>query len=118
VSVVLSERPDALTVPSEAVFAQGDASLVYVINADSTVTPAPVSLGLRLPDVVEVTAGLQAGARVVRAGHQKLFPGAKVLPLPAGGPPAGGPPGGDMAGGGQAEGAAPAGEPAAQGESR
>ena len=30
---------------------------------------------------MEVLSGLEAGQQVVRAGHQKLFPGAKVMPI-------------------------------------
>jgi membrane fusion protein (multidrug efflux system) len=81
VSVILSERPDALTIPNEAVFANGDQSFVYIINPDSTVKPAPVTLGIQLPDIVEVVNGLEPGAQIVTAGHQKLFPGAKVTPI-------------------------------------
>jgi membrane fusion protein, multidrug efflux system len=81
ISVILSERPDALTIPTEAVFANGDQSFVYVINDDSTVTPAPVTLGLQLSDVVEVVNGLEPKMQIVTAGHQKLFPGAKVIPV-------------------------------------
>ena len=81
VAVVLNERPDALTVPNEAVFANGNQSFVYVINPDSTVAPVPVTLGLQLPDVVEVVEGVKEGQQVVKAGHQKLFPGAKVMPV-------------------------------------
>jgi len=80
-SVVLSQRPEALTIPTEAVFANGNQSFVYIVNADSTVAPAPVTLGLQLSDVVEVTAGLEQGALIITAGHQKLFPGAKVMPV-------------------------------------
>ena len=36
-----------------------------------------------LPDVVEVVKGLESGTNVVRAGHQKLFEGAKVMPMPS-----------------------------------
>jgi membrane fusion protein, multidrug efflux system len=81
ISVILSERPDALTIPTEAVFANGDQSFVYIINDDSTVTPAPVTLGLQLSDVVEVVNGLEPKMQIVTAGHQKLFPGAKVIPV-------------------------------------
>ncbi|HOX25374.1 MAG TPA: efflux RND transporter periplasmic adaptor subunit [Candidatus Krumholzibacteria bacterium] len=100
VGVVLASRENAVTVPSEAVFVQSGQTLVYVVQADSTVAPQPVTLGLRQTDVVEVAAGLAPGAKVVRAGHQKLFPGARVLPVggdpgpggaaagPAGAPPA------------------------------
>lgn len=80
ITAVLKQRQDALTVPSAAVFVEGGQAYVYVIRSDSLVTRAPVDLGTRLADVVEVTAGLSAGQQVVRAGHQKLYEGAKVLP--------------------------------------
>jgi hypothetical protein len=37
---------------------------------------------------VEIVRGLTPGARVVRAGHQKLFPGAHVMPVSEPGAPA------------------------------
>ena len=92
ITALLSRREGALTVPNEAVFASGDQSFVFVVNPDSTVSRRPLKLGTRLADVVEVLDGLDAGARVVRAGHQKLFEGAKVLPVPPGGMPGQGPP--------------------------
>jgi membrane fusion protein, multidrug efflux system len=81
VSVILSQRPEALTIPTEAVFANGNQSLVYIVNADSTVVPAPVTLGIQLTNMVEIVGGLQEGMNIVTAGHQKLFPGAKVIPV-------------------------------------
>ena len=84
VSAVLSQRPTAVTVPNEAVFSEGGESFVYVVKEDSTVTRSTLTLGTRLPDQVEVVKGLAAGQWVVRAGHQKLFEGAKVIPVPAG----------------------------------
>ncbi|MFO7609330.1 MAG: efflux RND transporter periplasmic adaptor subunit [Candidatus Krumholzibacteriia bacterium] len=84
VSVVLSERDSALSVPSEAVFVEGGQNWVYVVRPDSVVARTAVELGSRLPDAVEVTAGVAAGEVVVRAGHQKLFDGAKVMPVDAG----------------------------------
>jgi len=82
VSAVLSERKNALTVPDEAVFAEGNQQMVYVIQPDSTVAPTPIVCGTRLSNAVEVVKGLSVGTKVVRAGHQKLFPGAKVFPVP------------------------------------
>ncbi len=82
VSVSLAERMRALTVPDEAVIAEGDQAFVYRIAADSTVARVPVTLGTRDSSRVEIVAGLAAGDRVVRAGHQKLYPGAKVMPIP------------------------------------
>jgi membrane fusion protein (multidrug efflux system) len=83
VTVVLSERENALVIPSEAVFVEGNQALVFVIQADSTVARTPIELGTRLRERVEVLNGLAAGTMVVRAGHQKLFPGAKVMPISA-----------------------------------
>jgi len=81
VSAVLSRRPNALTIPSEAVFAEGDQSFAYVVKADSTVTRSALTLGTRLFDAVEVVKGLEPGMLIVRTGHQKLFEGAKVIPV-------------------------------------
>lgn len=81
VSVILSQRQEALTIPTEAVFANGNQSFVYIVNTDSTVAPAPVTLGLQLSDIVEISTGLQQGMKIITAGHQKLFPGAKVIPV-------------------------------------
>ena len=81
IAVVLQERAQALTVPSEAVFVEGGQAFVYVIQPDSMVTRTSLVLGTRLSDVVEVLEGLEAGQQVVRAGHQKLYEGAKVMPV-------------------------------------
>jgi membrane fusion protein (multidrug efflux system) len=83
VSVVLGERERALTIPNEAVFGSGNQSFVFVVKADSTVMRVPLTLGTRMADVVEVVDGLKPGMTVVRAGHQKLFDGGKVMPLPS-----------------------------------
>ena len=80
VSVVLGERPAAVTIPNEAVFGSGNQTFVFIVKPDSTVARVPLTLGTRFPDVVEVLQGLEPGMTVVRAGHQKLFDGGKVLP--------------------------------------
>ncbi len=81
VSAVLNERQNALTIPNEAVFANGNQSFVFVVKKDSSVTAVPVNLGLQTPEIVEVVNGLTDGMEVVTAGHQKLFEGAKVMPV-------------------------------------
>lgn len=102
VAAVLSQRPEAVTVPNEAVFSEGGENFVYVVKKDSTVTRSSLQLGTRLADVVEVVKGLEPGMFVVRAGHQKLFEGAKVIPIQSA-PPAG--PGGAAPSGGTGNGA-------------
>jgi membrane fusion protein, multidrug efflux system len=81
VSVILNERPKALTVPNEAVFAAGNQSFVFAVNADSTVRQVPITTGLQLSDVSEVLEGLEEGMQVIQAGHQKIFEGAKIIPI-------------------------------------
>jgi membrane fusion protein (multidrug efflux system) len=81
VTVVLNEKQNALTIPNEAVFANGNQSFVFVVKPDSSVARVPITMGLQLPKVVEVIQGLEAGGEVVSAGHQKLFDGAKVIPI-------------------------------------
>jgi membrane fusion protein, multidrug efflux system len=81
ISVVLAEREGAIAIPNEAVFATGNQSFVYIVKPDSTTMKAAVTLGTRLSDVVEVLKGIEPGAVVVTAGHQKLYDGAKVMPM-------------------------------------
>jgi membrane fusion protein (multidrug efflux system) len=102
VNATLGRRPNALVVPDEAVFGEGDQNFVYVVKADSTVTRVAVTIGTRDSSRAEIIQGLKAGDQIVRAGYQKIFEGARVIPMPAGGPGAGGP-------GAGAAGAAPAG---------
>ncbi len=84
ISVILSERSGALTVPSEAVFVEGGQAYVFVVRPDSVVSRTPVVLGSRQSGTVEVSEGLADGQQVVKAGHQKLYEGAKVMPVGAG----------------------------------
>ena len=84
VSIVLETRPDAVTVPDEAIFAEGNQDFVFLINADSTVVKTAVTLGSRQPGTVEITHGLTAGQQIVKAGHQKLYDGARVMSIPSG----------------------------------
>ena len=105
VTATLGERPHALIVPDEAIFAEGDQNFVYVVKPDSTVMRQAVVLGTRDSMRAEVSQGLKEGDRVVRAGYQKLYEGAHVIPMPSGGP--GGP-----AAAGAAPGASAAGKPA------
>jgi membrane fusion protein (multidrug efflux system) len=85
VTAVLNRRDSALVIPSEAVFAEGNQMLVFVINGDGSVARTPIQLGTRTAEMVEVLGGLSDGQQVVKAGHQKLFDGAKVMTGP---PPA------------------------------
>ena len=82
VTAILGQRASAVTVPSEAVFASGADHFAYVVGEDNTAMRRPLQLGTRTAEYVEVTGGIAAGELVVRAGHQKLYEGAAVTPLP------------------------------------
>ena len=82
IAAVLSSRENALLVPDEAIFAEGDQMLVFVVKPDSTVARAAIKIGSRQRGTVEILSGLEAGQSVVSAGHQKLYEGAKVMPIP------------------------------------
>lgn len=91
VSVTFAERAKALVVPDEAIFAEGNQNYVYKVKPDSSVTRVAVLLGSRDSMHVEILSGLERGDRVVQAGHQKLFEGARVIPVMAGAVSMGGP---------------------------
>lgn len=75
----VGEARERIVIPREALVAQGTTFLVWVLGEDDTVNPVQVTPGRNYPDVVEIARGLEAGDRVVAAGHQKLRPGARVI---------------------------------------
>lgn len=80
-AVTLQERPSALTIASEAVFLEQNQPFVYVVKSDSSVSKVALRLGSRSRESVEVVSGIDASHLVVKAGQQKIFDGAKVVPV-------------------------------------
>jgi membrane fusion protein (multidrug efflux system) len=78
VQVALAAAAPVLMVPEQAIWPSGDQKMVYRIKAGKAEL-VPVTLGLREPGWVAVTAGLSVGDEVIIAGQQKLFPGAPVM---------------------------------------
>jgi len=76
--LILAERPNALTVPEEALMPVGADQYVYRV-VDGKASRVRVKTGLRRDARVEITAGLQAGDLVVTAGQIKLREGVPVL---------------------------------------
>jgi len=76
--LILAERPNALTVPEEALMPVGADQYVYRV-VDGKASRVRVKTGLRRDARVEITEGLQAGDLVVTAGQIKLREGAPVL---------------------------------------
>lgn len=81
VAVTLNERAGALTLISEAIFLDQNQAFVYVVKPDCTVVKTAVQLGSRSLQSVEILGGVADRQSVVKAGHQKLYEGAKVIPV-------------------------------------
>ncbi|HYR52697.1 MAG TPA: heavy metal translocating P-type ATPase [Candidatus Dormibacteraeota bacterium] len=87
VRLVLYVAPRATVVPVQAVSTGQQGSYVYVMNADSTVSPRPIEVERTVEDVAVVTHGLKPGEPVVTDGQMRLSPGAKIAVRRAAGAP-------------------------------
>ena len=71
-------QSNALTLPQTAVLLRDGFSYVFRVGADNRVTQTKVSVGRRSGDRIEVTSGLEPGARVVASGAGFLSDGDTV----------------------------------------
>jgi multidrug efflux system membrane fusion protein len=79
VNVVLTlDTQTATVIPSEAVQAGQQGSFVYVVKADQSVEPRPVTVGQTITGKVIIENGVKAGEAIVTDGQSRLFPGAKI----------------------------------------
>jgi len=88
VELIVQVRPQAVVIPETAILYQGELAFVYAIDAEQKAQMRPVKIGVRLPNLAEIVEGVASGEQVVVEGHQKLFPGVKVMPKPLEAPPA------------------------------
>lgn len=80
VAVILDTLTDALVVPTGAIQDGQKGSYVFVVRADMTVEPRPVTVGPADEGGTVVKSGLATGETVVTDGQLRLFPGARVQP--------------------------------------
>jgi RND family efflux transporter MFP subunit len=78
----LEQKNSALIVPASAII-QGDQPSVMLVDASNRVRKQPVVLGISGGNTQEITAGLQAGDKVIIGGQSELQPGQQVTPQPA-----------------------------------
>lgn len=78
VTLRLSEEPDRVVVPSEAVQAGQSGQMVYVVRADSTVEARGVTVARLAGTDAVIGKGLDPGETVVTDGQLRLVPGARV----------------------------------------
>lgn len=81
VRIELDGNPHALLVPEQAIVPMGEQKNVYTV-VQGKAKLVPVTLGMRLPGLVEVTSGLKAGDQVIVSGLQKIGDGAPVAAQP------------------------------------
>ena len=89
----LSERPDAVLVPTPAVQTGQQGQFVFVIKADMKAEQRPVKAGEAVGGETIIEQGVQPGERVVIDGQLRLVPGAPVVirqPVPGASPAAAG----------------------------
>jgi RND family efflux transporter MFP subunit len=83
VSLEMNRRPDALTVPAEAVGSDGDGNFVYTIT-ENRIARLSITSGLTDSGRIEVTAGLSEETPVVATIKSAPPPGTAVQPPMAG----------------------------------
>lgn len=69
---------DAVVIPPAALQMGNDGHFVWVVNSDNKVSKKSVMAGLQDSEKVVISAGLEAGERVVTDGLDRLTEGAKV----------------------------------------
>jgi len=78
VVLALTERPNAIVVPAQALQSGQNGQYVFVVKADHTVESRPVAAGSTVRGETVVEKGLQPGETVVTDGQIRLVPGSKV----------------------------------------
>jgi membrane fusion protein, multidrug efflux system len=80
--LLLDVRKDAVVIPPVAVQRGPRGLFAWVLKADNTVEPRPITTGATSGDRTIITSGLAAGERVVTDGQYKLQTGAAVTIMP------------------------------------
>ena len=77
IALELGRKAEAMVVPEQALWPQGDKQFVYVIK-DGKADLKEVKIGQREPGMVEIVSGITPNDLVITAGQQKIGPGANV----------------------------------------
>ncbi|MEH2141931.1 efflux RND transporter periplasmic adaptor subunit [Nostoc sp.] len=78
----LSEEPNAITIPSQAVQSGQQGQFVYVVKPDKTAEMRPITVGDTVKNETVITQGLKSGEQVVTDGQFNLVAGATVQVKP------------------------------------
>ncbi len=83
VVLTLDTQKNATVVPSEAVQDGQHGQFIFVVKADQTVEPRPVTVARTIGRKSVIATGVAPGETVVTDGQLRLFPGAKIQPVAA-----------------------------------
>lgn len=83
-SLQLGTERNAVVVPAEAVQPSQRGQIIYVVKPDQTVEARPVTVGMAQGNRLVIDKGIEVGETVVTDGQLRLFPGARIRPVPAG----------------------------------
>jgi multidrug efflux system membrane fusion protein len=76
--VLTQVQHQVLTMPAGALERGPDGLFTYLVNADSTIAVAPVTIGEQNNETVVVQNGLKAGDKVVASNQYRLQPGSHI----------------------------------------
>lgn len=79
--IVIAVRPNAVTVPTEALVPDGEGVKVFVLDSARVAHATPVTVGGRTAGVAEITRGLSGGETVITYGADGVTDSAHVVPL-------------------------------------
>ena len=74
----LTQEPNAIAVPSQAIQTGQNGQYVFVVQPDMSVQMQPITVSRTVNEDAVIAEGLQAGEKVVTDGTLRLVPGAKV----------------------------------------
>ena len=80
-SIVVATRPNAVTVPVEALVPDDEGMKVFVLDSAHIAHATPVSVGARTDELAEITRGLSGGETVVTYGAYGVTDSARVVPF-------------------------------------
>jgi RND family efflux transporter MFP subunit len=78
--ITLNHNPSALVVPLQAIEHQGDSTFVTLVDPDNRIQAKQVTLGIQMPDYVEIVGGVSAGEQVVISDRSGLKAGQMIKP--------------------------------------
>ncbi len=76
--IIIADRKDAVSVPSQAIHKERDGSFYVWTVVDGKAEKNPVIGGLRDREITEIVEGLEGGETVVLRGHEKVVEGGEV----------------------------------------